>query len=153
MRIASATGRPTRSLGRVLSALVVLALAAFCPACSSGRKPVNPVRGQILVDGKPAAQAQVLFHPDGGGNNDPRPTGHTDDQGYFDLTSYKNGDGAPEGSYAVTVTWFRVFGGGGKEIVSRNVLPNRYASPQSSQLHATVAKGKNDLAPLQLHSR
>jgi hypothetical protein len=137
----------------LLSTIVVLSLVVFCPACSSGRKPVNPVRGQILVDGKPVAQAQVLFHPAEGVKDDPLPTGHTDDQGYFDLTSYKNGDGAPEGSYAVTVTWFRVFGGGREEIVSRNVLPRRYAAPQSSQLRATVAKGKNDLDPFQLRSR
>jgi hypothetical protein len=153
MRNASAAGRAARSPGRLLSTLVVLALLAFTPACSSCRKPVNPVRGQILVDGKPAAKAQVLFHPDPGGNDDPLPTAHTDDQGYFDLTSYKNGDGAPEGSYAVTVTWFRVFGGGKQEIVSRNVLPKRYSAPQSSQLHATIAKGKNDLPAFQLNTR
>jgi hypothetical protein len=147
MRLASTVCRPT------LFSLVVLALALLCSACSSGRKPVNPVRGQILVDGKPAANAQVLFHPAEGDNDDPHPTGQTDDQGYFHLTSYTNSDGAPEGSYIVTVTWFRVFGGGRQEIVSRNVLPNRYAVPQSSQLRATVAKGNNELNPLQLSSR
>jgi hypothetical protein len=111
------------------------------------------VRGQILVDGKPAANAQVLFHPAERGNDDPHSTGQTDDQGYFHLTSYTNGDGAPEGSYIVTVTWFRVFGGGRQEIVSRNVLTKRYAVPQNSQLRASIAKGNNELNPLQLYSR
>jgi hypothetical protein len=147
MRLASTVSRPT------LSSLVVLALALLCSACSSGRKPVHPVHGQILVDGQPAANAQVLFHPAEGGKEEPHPTGQTDDQGYFHLTSYANGDGAPEGSYVVTVTWFRVFGGGRQEIVRQNVLPRRYAAPQSSQLRVTVAKGNNELNPLQLYSR
>jgi 5-hydroxyisourate hydrolase-like protein (transthyretin family) len=131
----------------------VLTLAALSPACSSGRKPVNPVRGQILVNGKPAAQAQVLLHPVEGGQSEPHPTGQTDDQGNFTLTSYANGDGAPEGSYAVTVTWFRVAAGGRNEVVRYNALPQRYAVPESSQLRVTIAKGNNELTPLQLYSR
>jgi hypothetical protein len=130
-----------------------LSLALHCSACSSDRKPVQPVRGQILVDGRPAAQAQVLFHPAEGGDDAPRPTGQTDDQGYFHLTSYRKGDGAPEGNYTVTVTWFRVFARGRDDVVRYNVLPPRYAASQSSRLRATVAKGKNELTPLQLYSR
>lgn len=146
MRIASVVCR------RTLSSLVVLALALLCSACSSGRKPVHPVRGQILVDGKPAGSAQVLFHPAEGSDDDLRPTGQTDDEGYFHLTSYANGDGAPEGNYVVTVTWFRVFKSG-QEVVRYNALPQRYATPQNSQLRVTVAKGNNELDPLQLTSR
>lgn len=153
MRVASAVNRPPFVPRRPCSVLAVLALACLCSACSSGRKPVHPVRGQIFVDGQPAAQAQVLFHPAEGGNDELQPTGQTDDQGYFHLTSYVNGDGAPEGSYVVTVTWFRVFTGGRQEVIRYNVLPPRYANPQSSQLQVSVAKGNNELTPLQLYSR
>ncbi len=141
---------------RLFSFLVVLALVALCPACSNGRKPVYPVRARVLVDGKPAVQAQVLFHPSENTPEAPRPTGQTDDQGYFNLTTYANGDGAPEGDYAVTVTWFRVFPTGNQrnaELVRHNVLPRRYAVPDSSRLKATVSKGENELPPLQLTSR
>lgn len=131
---------------------VVLALSLLCSACSSGRKPVQPVRGQILVDGQPAAQAQVLLHPAEGSNDDPRPTGQTDDQGYFQLTSYAKDDGAPQGSYHVTVTWFRVWDSG-REVVRYNALPQRYADPKSSQLQVSVAKGQKELTPLDLTSR
>lgn len=152
MRSASAPGpgftfRANRKLH-----LLVLVLTLLCSACSSGRKPVQQVRGQILVDGKPAAQAQVLFHPAEGGNDAPHPTGQTDDEGYFNLTSYVNGDGAPPGDYLVTVTWFRVYTGG-QEVVRYNALPPRYANPKSSQLQASVAKGNDELSPLQLYSR
>jgi hypothetical protein len=153
MRVVSLAGRPSLFLCRLLASFLVLALVLLCSACSSGRTPVHPVRGQIFVDGKPAVQAQVLFHPVGGGDDDPRPTGHTDDQGYFHLTSYTKGDGAPEGNYTVTVTWFRVSPKNRDEVVRYNALPQRYAAPQSSQLRVTVAKGKNELSPLQLYSR
>jgi hypothetical protein len=153
MRFASTVSRSTFLTKRLLSTLVVLTLALLCSACSSGRKPVQPVRGQVLVDGRPAAQAQVLFYPADGAKEEPHPTGQTDDQGYFDLTSYAKGDGAPEGNYVVTVTWFRVWQDARREVVRYNALPKRYAAPQSSQLRVTVAKGNNELNALQLYSR
>ncbi len=153
MRVASLGGRTSISLRRLLPSLLILSAALLCSACSSGRKPVQPVRGQILVDGRTASQAQVLFHPAEGGKDDILPTGQTDDEGFFQLTSYKNGDGAPECDYTVTVTWFRVFPRSRDEVVRYNALPPRYAAPQSSRLRASVAKGKNELSPLQLFSR
>ena len=104
MRSASAPGCAFTFRAKRKHQILVLVLTLLCSACSSGRKPVQQVRGQILVDGKPAAQAQVLFHPAERGNDAPSPTGQTDDEGYFHLTSYVNGDGAPPGDYLVTVT-------------------------------------------------
>ena len=156
MRVVSGAGRPAPFLRRRVSALVVLSLLVFVSACSSGRKPVYPVKGQVLVNGKPAANAQILFHPAEGAPDELRPAGHTDDDGYFTLTSYVNGDGAPEGNYNVTVTWFRVYHGGnrgGTEVVRYNALPQHYAQPTSSPLHTTVNKGSNVLPALQLWVR
>jgi hypothetical protein len=149
MRVVSPTGRP---------ALVILVLTflACCPACSNGRKPVYPVRARLLVDGRPAAQAQVLLHPAENTPDAPRPAGQTDDQGYFTLTTYTKDDGAPEGDYAVTVTWFRVFRAGRSpraDLVRANVLPQRYARPDNSRLKVTVAKGENELPAINLTSR
>jgi hypothetical protein len=155
MRVVSVAGRPTPSYRRLVCCLVLLG-AVLCPACSSDRKPVYPVKGQVLVNGKPAANAQVLFHPTDGASEELKPTGQTDDEGYFTLTSYKNGDGAPEGSYNVTVTWFRVGRSGNQanaEIIRYNALPLRYAKPTTSQLQASVSKGDNELPPLQLSLR
>src|SRR4051794_24262711 len=87
------------------AALVVVALAGLV-GCAGKRKPVTPVQGQLTVDGTPAAQAVVVFHPVEGGD-DVRPTGTVDDQGNFKLTTYAPDDGAPEGEYLVSVTWYR----------------------------------------------
>jgi hypothetical protein len=113
---------------------------------------MQKVHGQILVDGRPAALAQVLFHPAEGNNDATKPTGQTDEQGYFTLTSYVNGDGASPGDYRVTVTWFRVYTRG-QEVARYNALPQRYANPQSSQLQVSVAMGNTELSPLELSSR
>jgi len=137
---------------------VVLASLGFLllPACSNtSRQPVYPVRGQVLLEGRPAAQAVVTFHPAGAGAELPRPSAKTDDEGRFTLTTYESGDGAPEGKYAVTVTWFRSSTGKPSEgdESMRNWLPPRYASPASSKLEATVSAGDNDLPPFQVRAR
>lgn len=155
MRVASGAGRPAPFHRRRVSVLVVLSLLVFVSACSSGRKPIYPVKGQVLVNGKPAANAQILFHPAEDTPEQLCPTGHTDDEGYFTLTSYVKGDGAPEGNYNVTVTWFRVWRGNraDADVLRYNALPQHYAQPNSSPLHAKVNKGKNDLPALQLWVR
>ena len=133
--------------------LFVLALAALCPACAkSGRQPVYPVRGQVLVRGRPAAWAQVTFHPlDDGGPDAVRPVGHVDQQGRFRLTTYADGDGAPAGEYRVTVQWFLATRArGGDEYRSVNYLPARYGRAETSGLRATVTPGANDLPAIEL---
>jgi hypothetical protein len=136
--------------------LLSLSLALLVPACSKpAHKPVYPVRGRVLLDGRPAPRAIVTFHPAGAGE-ELRPSAQTDDQGYFTLTSYGGGDGAPAGDYAVTVTWFRSFAGRNPaegDESTRNVLPPRYASPATSQLRATVSQGPNELPAFQVRAR
>ena len=138
---------------RVRAVLVALALAALCPACAKiGRKPVYPVRGQVLVKGRPAAQAQVTFHPvEYAGPEAVRPVGHVDAQGRFRLTTYAEGDGAPEGEYRVTVQWFLATRArGGDDYQSVNYLPARYARAETSGLRATVTRGENNLPTIDL---
>jgi hypothetical protein len=134
----------------------ILVLAIFCPACSSNQKPLYPVRGQVLVQGRPAAHAQITFHPVGDqGPEAVRPVGSVDENGYFTLTSFKQGDGAPEGEYRVTIHWFLATksGGTGSEYVSVNYVPDQYGRAETSGLRASVGKGDNQLPPFQLLSR
>jgi hypothetical protein len=139
---------------RLAGALVYLGLALFCPACSGpSHPPVYPVRGQILVKGKPAANAMVTLHPIGDNGRDTiRPVGYADDSGHFTLTSYEKGDGAPEGEYRVTVSWLLATKarGSADDYVTRNHLPVRYSAADRSGLRVTIAKGNNDLPPFEL---
>ena len=138
--------------------LILLAcMSPFALGCGDGRKPVFPVEGQVLVDGKPAARAVVTLHPVG--DTSPtaiHPVGHVDDSGKFTLTSYREADGAPEGDYAATVTWFRAtrISSHGDDYVSKNYLPQRYAQAETAQLHVRVSRaGPNNLEPFQLRTR
>src|SRR5262245_9558931 len=76
--------------------------------CSRPAGPVlYPVRGQVFVNGRPATNAFVVFHPVG--NSDPqaaKPRGRVDVTGTFVLGTQATGDGALAGDYNVTIQWF-----------------------------------------------
>jgi hypothetical protein len=65
-----------------------------------------------------------------------------DPDGTFVLTTYDAGDGAAEGEYAVAIVWNRP---SAEEPLKPgpNVLPARYARPDTSPLRAKVTKGAN----------
>ncbi len=141
----------------VLCSVTIVSAAVLAAGCSKGsQKALHPVRGQVLAEGRPLPQAIVTFHPVGAGPEEPRPSAQTDDQGYFTLTTYAKGDGAPAGEYAVTVTCFRSFAvrnpSEGDEN-TRNILPPRYANPATSQLRATVGASGSELPPFQVLGR
>jgi hypothetical protein len=71
------------------------------PGCSSTNKLID-VEGVVLLDNEPVAEATVLFIPDGGTGQPAH--GMTDENGKFQLTTFKDNDGALPGSYKVTVT-------------------------------------------------
>jgi len=126
------------------------ALALLVGSCSgskqsdANRKPVHPVRGQLLVSGKPAAGAFVFFVPvnELPEPTDPRPRAQVAADGSFDVSMYGDKDGAPAGDYIVTVLWE---GEGGYD-----KLKNQYNDPKKSKLRVTVKEGKNDLPPFRL---
>jgi hypothetical protein len=134
--------------------LTLLIPALLCASCGrADRKPVYPVRGKVLFDGRPVPQAFVAFHPLNDARADAvRPTGRTDKDGWFTLTTYTAQDGAPAGEYAVTVEWRRVvntFDEGGSGYAP-NRLPARYSQPTTSRLTVRVSEGPNELQPIRL---
>src|SRR5262245_11446603 len=72
--------------------------------CGSGPRPF-PVSGQVKLGGEPVAGALVAFHPLDGAPGSNALSAFTDDQGRFQLTFRRSGDGAPAGRYAVTAVW------------------------------------------------
>ena len=73
----------------------------------SNRLPVYPVKGTVLVDGKPAKGVQLSFWPENGAADVGAysPQAETDENGAFVLSTYEPGDGAPAGKYSVTARW------------------------------------------------
>ena len=131
---------------------VLLALSSLaCASCGSGgHEPVYQVTGKVLFSGKPAPGAVVVFHSTGDKKaSDVHPQGTVGDDGTFQISTYDLNDGAPAGSYDITVTWTKPIHPGEKDEVS--LLPIRYVRPQSSGLHAQVKpEATNNLAAFEL---
>jgi hypothetical protein len=133
--------------------LPALLLAASCSG--DGRRPVFPVRGQVLYEGKPPPGALVIFHP----LNDPDPrapraVARVDADGNFTPTTYRTDDGAAAGEYAVTVTWVQEVDNQSapkeEQRPPRNLVPDRYGKPETSGLRVRIEKGPNQLKPFLL---
>jgi hypothetical protein len=128
-------------------------------ACGDGRPRAYPVTGQVRVAGQPALDAIVIFHPDASDEQRAklRPHGTVDANGQFELTTYVPSDGAPAGSYRVTVTWPGVDPNAGVDAQDPEYRPSgpdrlkgRYANPGKTPLRATITTDNNVLPPFEL---
>jgi hypothetical protein len=117
-----------------------------------GKLPVFPVKGSLLIDGKPVGQAQLVFFP---GTPFPKdasqflPRARTNDDGTFTVMTYADADGAPAGNYRVTVTW-RGAGDEQRTDDDPNLIPPMYHNPRITQLRAKVEEGENTLPPFEI---
>jgi hypothetical protein len=129
---------------------IVLLLGLSGASCGGGRfKATYPVKGRVLVDGEPAAGVTVLFSPVSIPDEEYiKPLGKTDEGGWFTLTSYRKGDGAPAGAYAVTLLWLPK--GYAGPVEGGNKLPDRYRHPETSGIQIEVKAGDNNLDPFTL---
>jgi hypothetical protein len=146
--------------GFIVSTIAVLVVA--CCGCGGESYDSVPVSGTVTHKGTPVEGATVAFH---GGSAKVPATGVTDASGKFKLSSYKPDDGAPAGSYRVTVTKKKLEGGGGtgpssmEEAAAKSggpaaketdLLPAKYADQEMTPLTATVEKGKTNDVTLTL---
>ena len=147
---------------KALSALLpLLAFSLSLAGCGSDRGQLEPqpVVGQVIINGEPAAGCIVAFIP-----SDPqrkaqfRSGGITDENGFFQLTTFETDDGAPVGDYGVTLRWEASDWPGKEEEmqldpvqpVGPDRLQGKFASPEKSQLTVTVVEGENKLEPFRL---
>ena len=125
---------------------VVLLCIAGCD--DRGRLAVVPVKGKLLIGGKPAARANVVLHP-----ADPRvvvrPVAFTEADGSFRLMTYGVDDGAPVGNYVVTIFWrdesIPFDGCTGEGLVKHDQLLGAYFDSRKSPLRATIHPGPNEI--------
>ena len=137
-----------------LALLTIPLLAAGCGGAGEAHTPVHPVRGTVLLDGKPFARATVIFQPaapQGKSPEDPASASRvaeTDDQGRFALSTYQADDGAPAGEYVVTVNSappasVEDTDGNPPTAPRPTARLAKYAVPSTSPLKYTVKDGEN----------
>jgi hypothetical protein len=136
-----------RLAGTGLVGLAVV-LAGGCGGSGPKRPKTVPVSGQLMYKDKakglqPAAGATVIFNPKA--QPDEKypifPKGTVKEDGTFQLTTYAEGDGAPEGEYGITVVWQIGKGGFGGEGAGPDKLGNRYGDNKNPKMTATVKAG------------
>jgi hypothetical protein len=110
------------------------------------RKPVQTVRGRVLLDGSPVPDAYVTFQV---ASADGKTFSRTADafatvDGGFAMTTYNAFDGVPTGTYVATVVLRQpFFEPSGK--LGANRLPAVYGDPKTSPLRVEVKSGVNEL--------
>lgn len=120
--------------------LSLVLLLPWLAGCGNGLVSVS---GTVRLDGKPVAEAGVVFHPVEGGAP---ASGVTDAQGRYQLSAGSR-PGALAGEYRVTVSKQRTSGIGENElplpggIKIQLLVPQKYGNPQTSPLRATVGRG------------
>jgi hypothetical protein len=135
---------PTR-----LARTVLVLLVTGCAGSNSDRVKTYPVSGNIFVNGQPASGAVVECYA----IDDPtllplRPHAIAGPDGAFKLTTYNTGDGAPPGTYALTVKWPAP--PRPTQETGPDRLKGRYADPKRPARRIQVHTGDNDLETIDL---
>ena len=127
--------------------MIVAVVFIICSTTGCNDSPnIIPVKGTVLLNGKPLEGAAVLFHP----TVEVRPAiGITDKRGKFHLTTRSPGDGAHVGLNKVSIT---------KESDEPQlndaeegiqdftlITPAQYASPELSGLEIDVYPGMDSI--------
>ena len=139
---------------RRAAAGVGLLLGCVLSGCGGGgitAPRTAPVAGTVLLKGKPAAGVRVRFHPKFDmGTIKFTPSGLTDKQGRFTLSTAAAGDGAPPGDYAVSFDWPQVTSDRAGLEIEVDAWKGRYADPAAGRWLATVRTQDNQLEPFRL---
>lgn len=118
-------------LSRAICAAMLLA------TCGCGGRGTLPVTGSIrLADGSPIVNATVVFES---AALSVSPSGTTDANGRFSLTTFHRHDGAPAGDYRIAV--HPPLAADSSEEQPAAPFDLRYASASTSGLIFTVARG------------
>lgn len=129
---------------------LLLTLATGCGSKAPWEKVV-PVSGTIKFKGQPIPGALVILVPKDKEVPDKiRPTGVADGSGDFELATYSEADGAPEGDYDVVVTWHPLVDNGGSPSRGPNQLPEKYSKVETSLLTVHIDAGETELKPIDL---
>jgi hypothetical protein len=146
---------------RALAKWLMLLLVPGLVSCSGGKGDLNPVKGTVLYKDTPTGGILVTLHPAKGDESKMQmPTGFTNDDGTFEITTGKD-LGAPAGEYTATFIWMVEAPGTKKkapgtmsmtsEVPMVDKLKRRYSDSKNPAFTGIIiTKGANELAPMKL---
>ncbi len=130
-------------------AIAIIAMAGCSPG-TSDRTPVFPAHGSITFRGQPISGALVALYPKAPIAGTPNPRANVDKDGAFNVSTYVTADGAPAGDYTLTVLWYKPVKKGTDVVSGPNVIPAKYANPNTSDLVVSIKQGENYLPAIAL---
>jgi hypothetical protein len=147
---------------RLAGALGLLLLVTGCGPKDPPmvRDTVNKVTGRILIDGEPEPTVAVRLTRIGGPDASAgtskmlTPGGFTDNDGKFSIGTYEggaDGDGAPDGKYAITIQWGQVNLLGGR--YEGDLFNGKYADPDKSEFTVEVKGGPVEIPTIELTTK
>jgi len=88
-------------LNRVMTCWVLATGLMAVSGCGDGASKIetHPVKGIVMFEGKPVADATITFTPKEG----PPARAKSDEEGRFTLSTYDTGDGAIAGEHTVSI--------------------------------------------------
>jgi hypothetical protein len=138
-------------------AISIAATTGCGKSADPNKLPVFPVTGHLSVKGQAPVGAFVVLHPKQGTAVAPngevvRPRAVVKPDGSFEFGSYNSNDGAPSGDYSMTVEWRKIVKSpDGTPVLGPNVVPPKYARPQSSPVAIRIAEKSNELDPIMVN--
>lgn len=142
---------------QVLIVAFLLGYIAGCgkPPADAPSVPIHPVSGIVTLDAKPIEGARLaLISLQGQQPGDITPNGISDAEGKFQISTYAVADGAPDGAYAITVSWPETRNAGSSEPeYGKERLPKRYQIAEQSGFVVTVSEDLQDPLNLELKSK
>lgn len=132
--------------------LMTLGLTGCGGSNSAPWETVYPVAGTVTYQGKPVANADVMLFPqDDSFPATVRPRAKSGADGTFQVWTWQRGDGAPAGSYKVTVVHHEIVVSNGAMGAKPNDLPKKYASPDTTDWVVQIAEEETTIPPFELH--
>ncbi len=113
---------------------------------------VHPVRGKVIMNGEPLANASIVLHRVGKSKLpvNLHPRAQASEDGTFALETFDRADGAPNGEFVATVFLRTVEEVNGEKLPGQNILPVVYSRPETSPLKIQITSSTTELKPLEL---
>lgn len=153
----SVTANKQSATKRTLLGFILAVGAAVLPTlsgCSGGKaawEKTNPASGVITYKGKAIVDAELSFFPEDKTFPDTvRPKAKSTEGGKFIVWTYAQGDGAPEGSYKVTVIHNEVAVSKDTIVAKPNDLPEKYSKLDSTDIVVKIAAGQHEIPAIEL---